>query len=89
MIAVGDDNNITAATGASGSTYTEPVQEFTTNLGDDGCIGINVATIPSAVTVSGGVINMGGGGSSDPWTVISIIIKSANPTLQRRVRLIQ
>jgi hypothetical protein len=88
FIAVGDDNTIAAATGATGATYTEPTPEFTTSAGTDGCLGINIATIPSATTVSGGVINMGNG-SSDPWFAFSFILNSANPPLQRKVRLIQ
>jgi hypothetical protein len=63
---------IDAATGETGGDWTEPVAEFTTTTGLDGCLWLQVAEMPDADTITGGTITMA---ASDVWGVRSFALK--------------
>lgn len=63
---VSDDNAIDAAAGGTGGTWTEPVAEYTTTTGLDGCLFLQIAEMPDADTITGHTITMA---ASDVWGV--------------------
>jgi hypothetical protein len=66
LIAVNDDNPLAAFSGQTGGTWVEPVEEFASATGTDGCIGIQVADMAAAGTINGGSLTMA---ASDGWSV--------------------
>ena len=66
FVFVSDNNAVGPFTGMSGGTWTEPVNEYTTTEGSNGCIQLQTATMASAGTISGGSYTMSG---SDAWGV--------------------
>lgn len=71
FIGVADDNALAAFSGETGGDWTEPVGEFLSATGTDGCIGIQTATMASAGTINGGTLTMA---ASDGWGVIGFAL---------------
>ena len=86
FVAVVDDNALDAFTGETGGDWTEPVAEYTTITGTDGAIGLQVATLATAATLTGGSDAMA---AADPWQVRTFAIKPASgaPANKRRYTL--
>ncbi|MCW4044301.1 MAG: hypothetical protein NWE94_02140, partial [Candidatus Bathyarchaeota archaeon] len=72
FVFVNDDNAVDSFTGETGGDWTEATSEFTTSAGSDGCVQLQIATIASAGTISGGSYTMG---ASDPWGVRAFALK--------------
>ena len=71
FVLVNDDVAVAEFTGESNGNWIEPVAEFTTDQGSDGCIQLQTATIPSATTISGGTRTI----PSAAWGVRAFALK--------------
>lgn len=74
FITVADDNLLDPFTGTTGGTWSEPVAEVLSTIGDDAAAGIQIATLAAAGTISGGVDTMA---AADPWFARVFAIKPA------------
>ena len=74
FVAVSDDNALDAFTGETGGDWTEAVAEFTTLAATDGALGLQIATLATATTISGGTDTMA---ASDGWVCRAFAIKPA------------
>ena len=76
FVFVDDDNALDPFTGESGGDWTEGVAEYTTTSGADGAMGLQIATMATAGTISGGTDTMG---ASDTWGVRAFALKPPPP----------
>ena len=72
FVAVNDDNALDPFTGESGGDWTEAVAEYAEANGTDAALGLQIATIASAGTISGGSDSMA---ASDGWGVVGFALK--------------
>ena len=66
FVFVNDNNNVGSFAGESGGNWIEAVNEYTTTVGSDGCMQLQIATMATAGTITGGSDTMYIG---DPWGV--------------------
>ena len=66
FIFVSDNNVVGSFVGESGGDWIEAVSEYKTSSGSDGCMQLQIATLASVDTITGGSFTMSG---SDPWAV--------------------
>jgi hypothetical protein len=78
LLAINDDNAVGAFTGQSGGTWAEPVAEYATQTGTDGCIQIQTATVNTAGTINGGTASIT---DSDAWGVVGFAILPTAPAV--------
>lgn len=71
--AIADDNAQSDFTGETGGNLTEAVAEYTSTLGLDGSIGLQIAAMSSPGTISGGSMTI----ASDPWICRAFAIRLA------------
>jgi hypothetical protein len=58
LVQIADDLAQTEFTGETGGDWVEPVEEFTTTDGADGSMGIQIADMPTAGTITGGTFTI-------------------------------
>jgi flagellin-like protein len=66
FVFVCDNNNVGSFVGGTGGEWVEAVSEFKTSSGSDGCMQLQIATMPIAGQLTGGSYTMS---DSDPWCV--------------------
>lgn len=71
FVAVNDDNALDAFTGNSGGTWAEAVAEYADAAGTDAALGLQIATLASAGTITGGTDTMS---ASDGWGVVGFAL---------------
>lgn len=72
FVAAADDNTVPDFTGETGGDYTTPFTDYSTATGSDGMMGVRIAEIPAAGTLSGAGATMS---ASDPWLVRAFALK--------------
>jgi hypothetical protein len=69
---VNDNNAVNSFAGETGGNWIEAVDEYTTYQGSDGCIQLQVATMATTGTITGGSYTMY---AIDPWGVRAFALK--------------